>query len=53
MYMYYMLAAMGPQVQKHLWWKKYLTVMQIVSTNEPIYMLSYCWYVVDGAVHNT
>lgn len=26
-----MLAAMGPQVQKHLWWKKYLTVMQIVS----------------------
>lgn len=31
MYVYYMLAAMGPQVQKHLWWKKYLTVMQIVS----------------------
>lgn len=31
MYMYYMLAAMGPQVQKHLWWKKYLTVMQIIQ----------------------
>lgn len=26
-----MLAAMGPQVQKHLWWKKYLTTMQIVQ----------------------
>lgn len=31
MYAYYMLAAMGPQVQKHLWWKKYLTVMQIIQ----------------------
>lgn len=28
MYAYYMLAAMGG---KNLWWKKYLTVMQIVS----------------------
>lgn len=26
MYTYYMLAAMGPKVQKYLWWKKYLTV---------------------------
>lgn len=31
MYVYYMLSAMGPQMQKYLWWKKYLTVMQIVS----------------------
>lgn len=31
MYAYYMLAAMGPEVQKYLWWKRYLTVMQIVS----------------------
>lgn len=31
MYTYYMLAAMGPKVQKYLWWKKYLTVMQMVS----------------------
>ncbi|XP_061514451.1 elongation of very long chain fatty acids protein 7 isoform X2 [Anopheles gambiae] len=30
MYAYYMLAAMGPKVQKYLWWKRYLTVMQIV-----------------------
>jgi hypothetical protein len=26
-----MLAAMGPQVQKYLWWKKYLTAFQMVS----------------------
>jgi hypothetical protein len=25
MYTYYMLAAMGPEMQKYLWWKKYLT----------------------------
>jgi len=31
MYLYYMLAAMGPKVQKYLWWKKYLTVMQIIQ----------------------
>lgn len=30
MYTYYMLAAMGPKVQKYLWWKKYLTVLQMV-----------------------
>ncbi|PVD22784.1 hypothetical protein C0Q70_16040 [Pomacea canaliculata] len=29
MYTYYALAAMGPQVQKYLWWKRYLTIMQI------------------------
>ncbi|XP_058459704.1 elongation of very long chain fatty acids protein 7 [Malaya genurostris] len=31
MYAYYMLAAMGPKVQKYLWWKRYLTVMQIIQ----------------------
>lgn len=31
MYFYYMLAAMGPQYQKYLWWKKYMTELQIVS----------------------
>lgn len=24
MYAYYLLAAMGPQVQKYLWWKKWV-----------------------------
>ena len=27
MYAYYMLAAMGPHMQKYLWWKKYLTLL--------------------------
>jgi phosphatidylglycerophosphate synthase len=31
MYTYYMLAAMGPQMQKYLWWKKYLTVLQMIQ----------------------
>lgn len=31
MYTYYMLAAIGPQMQKYLWWKKYLTVLQMVQ----------------------
>lgn len=31
MYTYYMLAAMGPHMQKYLWWKKYLTVLQMVQ----------------------
>lgn len=31
MYTYYMLAAMGPSVQKYLWWKKYLTVIQMIQ----------------------
>ncbi|XP_067122744.1 very long chain fatty acid elongase AAEL008004-like [Centruroides vittatus] len=31
MYFYYFLAAMGPEVRKYLWWKKYLTIMQMVQ----------------------
>ncbi|XP_050536843.1 elongation of very long chain fatty acids protein-like [Daktulosphaira vitifoliae] len=31
MYTYYMLAAIGPQMQKYLWWKKYLTLLQMVQ----------------------
>ncbi|KAK3913334.1 Elongation of very long chain fatty acids protein [Frankliniella fusca] len=31
MYSYYLLAALGPQVQKYLWWKKYITVLQMVQ----------------------
>lgn len=33
MYGYYGLAALGPQMQKYLWWKKYLTIIQMV-----------CWF---------
>lgn len=31
MYTYYGLAAIGPHMQKYLWWKRYLTRMQLVS----------------------
>jgi hypothetical protein len=30
MYTYYLLSALGPTVQKYLWWKKYLTTLQMV-----------------------
>lgn len=30
MYSYYLLAAMGPRVQKYLWWKKHITNLQMV-----------------------
>lgn len=33
MYFYYMVAAMGPQYQKFIWWKKYLTAFQMVRLN--------------------
>ncbi|XP_072381494.1 very long chain fatty acid elongase 7 isoform X1 [Diabrotica undecimpunctata] len=29
MYSYYLLAAFGPKIQKYLWWKKYITAMQL------------------------
>ncbi|KAB7499339.1 Elongation of very long chain fatty acids protein [Armadillidium nasatum] len=31
MYFYYMMAAMGPQYAKYLWWKKYLTTLQMIQ----------------------
>lgn len=31
MYTYYFLATLGPRVHKYLWWKKYLTTLQIVQ----------------------
>jgi elongation of very long chain fatty acids protein 7 len=31
MYTYYMLAACGPKIQKYLWWKRYLTIIQMVQ----------------------
>ncbi|KAK1171163.1 elongation of very long chain fatty acids protein 4-like [Acipenser oxyrinchus oxyrinchus] len=31
MYLYYGLAAFGPQIQKYLWWKKYLTIIQMIQ----------------------
>ncbi|KAI5726128.1 hypothetical protein M8J77_024197 [Diaphorina citri] len=31
MYSYYFLAALGPEVQKYLWWKKYITKFQLTQ----------------------
>ncbi|XP_054912106.1 ELOVL fatty acid elongase 8b [Poeciliopsis prolifica] len=31
MYTYYGLSAFGPNMQKHLWWKKYLTMLQLLQ----------------------
>merc|ERR1712110_354656 len=31
MYLYYFLAACGPSIQKYLWWKRYLTTIQLVQ----------------------
>lgn len=32
MYAYYLIAALGPRFQKYLWWKKYMTWIQLVSS---------------------
>lgn len=46
MYMYYGLAALGPEVQRYLWWKKYITKMQLVIfytiLKSPTIGLSHC-----------
>lgn len=31
MYSYYFLSTFGPEVRKHLWWKRYLTQLQIIQ----------------------
>ena len=31
MYFYYFLSAFGPKVQKYLWWKWYVTILQLVQ----------------------
>ncbi|XP_076164233.1 very long chain fatty acid elongase AAEL008004 [Ptiloglossa arizonensis] len=31
MYSYYLLSALGPKIQPYLWWKKYLTSLQMVQ----------------------
>lgn len=36
MYSYYGLSAMGPNVSKYLWWKKYMTIIQLVGCNSNI-----------------
>uniref|UniRef100_T1INH9 Elongation of very long chain fatty acids protein n=1 Tax=Strigamia maritima TaxID=126957 RepID=T1INH9_STRMM len=59
MYTYYTLAALGPQIKKYLWWKRYITVMQIdmwelrdrrlddyATMNSPLCVLMVCCFYV-------
>lgn len=44
MYSYYMLAALGPHMQKYLWWKKYVTTLQMVSKSvAATYLIFVLW----------
>lgn len=36
MYFYYGLAAAGPRFQKFLWWKKYMTAIQLVHIHTTV-----------------
>jgi GNS1/SUR4 family len=51
MYSYYALAAMGPTISKYLWWKKYLTIMQLVRFHERKLRqgLKSCFFVLFGS----
>ena len=31
MYFYYLMSSIGPAVQKYLWWKRYITRMQLLQ----------------------
>lgn len=41
MYTYYLLSAFGPRVQPYLWWKKYITTMQLVRIFQQFMGLDY------------
>ncbi|XP_033212716.1 elongation of very long chain fatty acids protein AAEL008004 [Belonocnema kinseyi] len=42
MYSYYLIAALGPEYRKYLWWKKYMTGIQLVQFGM---MLSYLMFI--------
>ena len=47
MYFYYMLSAFGPQYRKYLWWKKYVTILQLLQFNLDIIHISYAMTIQD------
>ena len=52
MYTYYLLAALGPTVQKYLWWKKHLTKLQLVRYFEFVELdIKMCIYCVTVSKH--
>ncbi|KAG8175991.1 hypothetical protein JTE90_018057 [Oedothorax gibbosus] len=38
MYLYYTLSAIGPAIQPYLWWKKYLTIIQLIQFASAVMM---------------
>lgn len=45
MYGYYLLSGLGPKVRKYLWWKKYITALQITQFLIILaYLVSLCLY---------
>ncbi|XP_071104409.1 very long chain fatty acid elongase 7-like [Haliotis cracherodii] len=48
MYLYYLLSAMGPSMRKYLWWKKYMTSIQLVQFWAILIHTSYSIYLNCG-----
>ncbi|KAI8499684.1 hypothetical protein Bbelb_227350 [Branchiostoma belcheri] len=48
MYTYYLLAAVGPRLQPYLWWKRYLTTLQLIQFLAIIVHTSMAIYVSCG-----
>lgn len=44
MYTYYFLSSLGPAAQKYLWWKRYITKMQLLQFTMLIAHDGYVWY---------
>jgi len=44
MYLYYGLASCGPKIQKYLWWKKYLTIIQMVRNHSLLWWIFHEMY---------
>ncbi|CAG2118166.1 unnamed protein product, partial [Medioppia subpectinata] len=42
MYSYYLLSAFGPQIQPYLWWKRYITRLQLIQFALLIVYAMYC-----------
>ena len=45
MYFYYLVSGLGPQVQKYLWWKRYITGLQYLFWNK---IFVWTWYFRDA-----
>jgi len=45
MYTYYGISALGPEYQKYLWWKRYLTQLQLIQFCTALAHSIYSWYV--------